>query len=57
MMAMPLVRRAAELIVQRGYRPAMFEAYPEIYRTREVRRPWLDLPFRSQDFVGAAVPD
>ena len=51
-----LERRAAEVMFTRNYRPAMFDAFPRLYRTEGQRRPVLDLPFLRQDFVGAAFP-
>ena len=51
-----LERRAAEVMFTRNYRSAMFDAFPSLYRTEGQRRPVLDLPFRQQDFSGAAFP-
>ena len=52
-----LPERAAEVLVLRNYRPAMFESFPPLYRERFERRPRLDLPFRAEDFAGVAMPD
>jgi murein DD-endopeptidase MepM/ murein hydrolase activator NlpD len=48
--------RAAEVMLLRNYRAALFEARPPLYRERHERRPRLDLPFRGADFVGVALP-
>jgi murein DD-endopeptidase len=48
--------RAAETLVLRNYRAALFDARPPLYRERHPRRPSLDLPFRRDDFVGVALP-
>lgn len=53
----PLPSRAAAVLVQRNYRPPMFEAFPELYLRRYQRRPRLDLMFRAEDFCGIAYPD
>lgn len=51
-----LPARAAEVLVQRVYRPAMFEAFPPLYERASAPRPRLDLPFRREDCVGVALP-
>jgi murein DD-endopeptidase MepM/ murein hydrolase activator NlpD len=48
--------RAAEVMLLRNYRAALFETRPPLYRERHARRPVLDLPFRAADFVGVALP-
>ncbi len=48
--------RAAEVLVVRNYRAALFGARPPLQRERHPRRPCLDLPFRGEDFVGVAFP-
>lgn len=51
-----LERRAAEILVQRQYRPVMFDAFPPLYRREFEPRPLLDLPLSADDYVGAAFP-
>lgn len=51
-----LPRRAAEILILRNYRPAMFDAFPPLYPRAWPRRPVLDLPFRNTDFRGVALP-
>jgi murein DD-endopeptidase len=51
-----LVARAAEVLVQRSYRPALFSEFPPVCRERFGRRPRLDLPFAHDDFVGVWMP-
>jgi murein DD-endopeptidase MepM/ murein hydrolase activator NlpD len=51
-----LPRRAVEILLLRNYRPALFAARPPLERAQNARWPHLDLPFRRQDFVGAALP-
>jgi hypothetical protein len=51
-----LAERAAEILVWRSYRTAMFDAFPPLSRTRFGRNAKLDLPFRAADFVGIASP-
>ena len=54
MAAMPvLAERAAEVMFQRSYRPALFQEFPRIYAEEYAREALLDLPFRASDFVGA----
>lgn len=50
-------RRAAELLVLRNYRPALFEDHPPLYSDSHERRPTLDLPFRSREYVGISMPE
>ena len=57
MAAFPTVeRRAAELMVQRNYRPTLFRSFPPLYRDVHEPRPVLDLMFRREDYVGVAMP-
>jgi murein DD-endopeptidase len=51
-----LPERAAEVLVFRNYRAAMFDAFPPLYEAEGTRRPVLDLPFLAEDFVGVAMP-
>jgi murein DD-endopeptidase len=46
-----LPRRAAQLLLARNYRPALFSAFPSLYRSAHPRRPLLDLPLRDFDGV------
>jgi hypothetical protein len=50
-----VARRAAELIVQRNYRAALFDAFPPVYERTHDRAPRLDLPFREDDYDGASL--
>lgn len=52
-----LARRAAEILVIRSYGSSAFDGFGPLYVHRHERRPWLDLPFRSVDYRGAALPD
>lgn len=57
MAALPLDRRAADVLVNRLYRPTLFEAFPPLHAETFRARPRLDLPFRAEDYTGAAFPD
>ena len=48
--------RAAELLVQYNYRRASFEETVSLYGTQNPRNATLDLPFRSEDYIGIACP-
>lgn len=50
-------RMAAELLVLRNYRPAAFSDFPPLYPASHARSPRLDLPFRSQEYIGVALPE
>ncbi len=52
-----LPRRAAEVLVIRSYAASAFDAFPFLYERRHERRPVLDLPFRAEDYRGAAEPE
>jgi len=52
-----LPRRAAEILVIRCYAASAFDDFGPLYESRHERRPWLDLPFRAQDYRGAALPE
>ncbi len=52
----PLPQRAAAVLLKRSYRRALFDSLPALYRGTHVRRPRLDLPFRSEDFRGVWLP-
>ncbi len=55
--ALPTVaQRAAEVLVQRMYRPTLFGPSPALARERFAVRPRLDLPFARADFTGAWLP-
>lgn len=51
-----VAERAAELVVMSVFRPGIFHEFVSVYATEGVRRPVLDLPFRSEDTPGAALP-
>jgi murein DD-endopeptidase MepM/ murein hydrolase activator NlpD len=51
-----LAHRAAEILVIRSYGASAFDGFPPLYESRHHRLPWLDLPFRAQDYRGAALP-
>lgn len=52
-----LPRRAAEILVIRSYAASAFDGFPSLYDNRHERHPWLDLPFRTEDYSGAALPN
>jgi murein DD-endopeptidase MepM/ murein hydrolase activator NlpD len=51
-----LDRRAAEVLVIRSYAASAFDDFPPLYERHHERRPWLDLPFRAENYRGAAEP-
>lgn len=51
-----LARRAAELLLVRSYAASAFEAFPPVVEVASPPRPRLDLPFRREDYRGAAFP-
>jgi len=51
-----LDRRAIELLMLRNFRSPLFDGFPPVYPKSFDRQPRLDLPFSSDDFVGAAFP-
>jgi murein DD-endopeptidase MepM/ murein hydrolase activator NlpD len=52
-----LEEQAAEILVMRVFRGAMFAEFPPIYAETSMRRPTLDLPFRRVDTPGVAFPE
>lgn len=52
-----LERRAAEILFWRNQTPAAFTDFPPLYHEVSEPKPHLDLPLRSSDYVGAALPD
>lgn len=50
-------RRAMAALFHTAYFPTRFRERPRLYREAHARRPWLDLPFRAEDFVGIALPE
>lgn len=51
-----LAAQATELMLVRSFASSAFDAFPALYVGRHVRRPRLDLPFRHEDYGGAALP-
>jgi murein DD-endopeptidase len=50
-------QRAMGVLFATRYFPTRFaRRLPRLYRTRHERAPWLDLPFRRQDFDGIVAP-
>lgn len=52
-----LPRRAAEILVIRSYAASAFDDFGPLYERQHERRPWLDLPFRPEDYRGAVLPE
>lgn len=48
--------RAATLLFQANYFPTRFAERPALYPEPHSRAPWLDLPFRAEDFDGIWFP-
>ncbi len=48
--------RAAEVLFWRNLTPAAFSEFPPLYLEVGEREPFLDLPTRPEDHVGAALP-
>lgn len=44
--------RAMNVMFQRNYYPTRFSSRPPLYETEHTREPWLDLPFRAEDYEG-----
>ncbi|HOX29191.1 MAG TPA: M23 family metallopeptidase [bacterium] len=51
-----LVKKAAEVINYRMFYNTLFSDFPPIYEKEYERIPILDLPFRKEDYTGAAFP-
>ena len=52
-----LPTRAAEIINHRMFFTTIFKDFPPLYDREYPRRPVLDLPFLSEDYDGAGMPD
>lgn len=48
--------RAAALLFQTNYFPTRFTERPDLYPSKHTREPWLDLPFRADDYDGIWFP-
>ncbi|MBW2524557.1 MAG: hypothetical protein JRI23_10290 [Deltaproteobacteria bacterium] len=52
-----LPQQAMSTLFFLNYFPTRFAGSPRLYRETHERRPLLDLPFRSEEFVGVVLPE